>query len=80
MKFCTMNSIYEVDTENKRIRRLNGKDDPTPRQGPDGEWKPYLELMNDVKIGDPLIIAWTQDNNTGVVKTTMTSTIVSFEN
>lgn len=42
MKFITESgSTYEVDEENKRVRRLAGKADPTPRQGKDGEWKSY---------------------------------------
>lgn len=41
MKFKTVYSVYELDLEGKRMRRLEGENDPTPRQGPDGEWKTY---------------------------------------
>lgn len=44
MIFKTLNSTYELDRENSRIRRLEGLDAPTPRQGPDGEWKTYATL------------------------------------
>lgn len=42
VKFSTeTGSLYEVDEEHKKIRRLSGKIDPQPRQGKDGEWKEY---------------------------------------
>ena len=34
-------SLYQVDEENKRVRRIEGVKAPTPRQGKDGEWKEY---------------------------------------
>lgn len=58
MRFTTISgSLYEVDTTAKKIRRLNGKGDPTPRQGKDGEWQPYL---NDITVekGEPVWIQW----------------------
>jgi len=58
MRFTTISgSLYEVDTENKKIRRLNGKKDPTPRQGKDGEWRGYLGELS-VTIGQPVWIIW----------------------
>ena len=45
MIFHTENSIYEVDQENKCIRRLYGKDNPTPRLGEDSKWKAYTSIM-----------------------------------
>lgn len=35
-------SIYELDTENRRVRRMMGSEEPTPREGIDGAWKPYV--------------------------------------
>jgi hypothetical protein len=50
-------SVYEVDTEAKKIRRFNGKKDPTPRQGKDGEWRGYLNNLT-VEVGESVVIAW----------------------
>lgn len=44
-------SVYEVDHDNKRVRRLSGVKDPTPRQGKDGEWKTYVELNTELFPG-----------------------------
>lgn len=41
----TENSVYEIDVENLRTRRIKGIEDPTPRQGPDSEWKSYANLQ-----------------------------------
>ena len=37
-------SEYEIDTDNKRVRRLAGVNPATNRQGKDGEWKTYVHL------------------------------------
>lgn len=42
--FRTLNSTYEVDRENKLIRRLAGINPPTSNQGEDGNWQPYQRL------------------------------------
>lgn len=39
--FLTQNSAYEIDPEQKQVRRLTGLNDPTPSQGPNGDWKTY---------------------------------------
>lgn len=41
----TLNSIYEIDEDGKRIRRVSGKNDPTGHFQPDGEWKPYVKIL-----------------------------------
>lgn len=83
-------SVYELDESQKRIRRVSGKEPPTPRQGPDGEWREYdivvavdrFGVMRDPCVGCVLIIAWPD----GVLPaaeygsaTTMTSDIVRVE-
>jgi hypothetical protein len=50
-------SAYELDISNTQIRRLGGKEDPTPRQGKDGEWKKY-EFCSEVIVGLPVLIQW----------------------
>lgn len=55
MLFTTDNSTYEVD--GTRIRRLDGVRDPTPRQGVDGEWKPF-HWISPITEGDCVIVIW----------------------
>ena len=50
-------SVYEVNTDSKQIRRLNGLHDPLPRQGKDGEWKSYWAI-SPIKLNQPVVIAW----------------------
>jgi hypothetical protein len=50
-------SIYELDKPNNRIRRLEGVVNPTPRQGPDGEWKTF-EHCSPVRKGKGVLIQW----------------------
>lgn len=58
----TSGSSYELDISNKRIRRLDGKKDPQPRQGKDGEWKTYAAILPEVpRVGEGVIIFWTKD-------------------
>jgi len=94
MKFITESgSVYQIDTANKKIRRLSGKNDPTPRQGADGEYKSYegfgsLEEIvagNEGKltVGHSAIIVWVQSEHEplseyGGTKTTFTSPIVEI--
>jgi hypothetical protein len=52
-------SIYEVDRKNKRVRRLTGEKNPTPRMGKDGEWKTYHDIQPDPpELDVPLLIVW----------------------
>ena len=80
MIFVTMSgSTYEVDEQNKQIRRLKGQSDPTPRQGEDGRWKPYQDL-SEIKQGEPVFIVWTDDVKAeipGGIPGTLTSPVVS---
>jgi hypothetical protein len=69
-------SIYEIDEEAKKIRRLHGIKDPTPRQGNDGDWKDYKEII--IALNKQLIIVWgngTNANGEAIMKTTATSSI-----
>ena len=40
----TLNSTYEVDEENKQVRRVVGKSQPCNYIGEDGVWQPYQEM------------------------------------
>lgn len=60
-KFVTeTGSMYEINTETKQVRRLNGTADPTPRQGKDGEWRKY-EYISKPSVGMPVLIMWGSD-------------------
>lgn len=82
MRFRTISgSVYELDDLNKRIRRMSGAKDPTPRQGPDGEWKTYAHLLEAPQEGKSLVIVWAVGDDTEagpLLKTTMTSMIVEI--
>lgn len=58
MIFFTENSEYELDTADKKIRRLFGSVNPTQRQGRDGIWKSY-DVITDVVVGSSVIIIYT---------------------
>lgn len=65
-------STYELDRSNNQIRRLNGTEDPTPRQGKDGEWKKF-SACTEVQKGYSVIIEWDNVQNPG--KCTVTSPV-----
>lgn len=72
----TRNSTYEVDFENKKVRRLVGKNHPTLRQTLDGEWQNYHDLIWDHEVGMPMIFIWRVDNEDGKVWLRSTKTSV----
>lgn len=57
MIFATLNSTYEVDHYNSRIRRLDGFNSATSRQGKDGEWKTFLSIGPIIE-GENVTIVW----------------------
>lgn len=83
MKFITASgSTYEVNTDSKQIRRLTGVNDPQPRQGKDGEFKSYKELL--LKLNTSAIICWDPattaplDPNRPGTPTTITSVVIKI--
>lgn len=44
--FTTENSVYEIDYEGKRARRVKGKNDPTDSFIRDGRWREYEEVTD----------------------------------
>jgi hypothetical protein len=67
-------SVYEIDEQNKRVRRMQGVIDPTPRQGKDGEWKEYKTVA---VVGQPPAVGFFFDW-TGLGNGTLTSPIVEL--
>ena len=66
----TVNSVYEVNEAEHLIRRVSGVNDPTPRQGADGDWRVFASIA---PFRGGLLIMW--DAETG--KCTWTSDVVS---
>lgn len=72
-------STYEVcvdDGGGTLARRLSGRGEPTPRFGPDGEWRAALRA--EVGLGRSAVIVWGADED-GVGKYTRTSRVVEVE-
>lgn len=65
----TRYSTYEIDVEGLRVRRLSGVNDPTERQGPDGEWKPVVAIT---RVAGRFLFHWDEEG-----RSTITSLIVS---
>ena len=81
MKFVTVTgSLYELDLTGRKIRRLEGKGSPTPRQGKDGEWKDYVAVSIPC-VGSPLLVTWRVDAEDGTTwfRMTATSKILSID-
>lgn len=78
-------SRYEINTDSKQIRRLEGKLGPTTRIGKDGEWRSYNNIVpSPAQVGMNLIIQWGDDvkplpGSDGGVPITLTSPIVRIE-
>lgn len=78
----TLNSKYEIDTDGKKVRRLTGQNQPTQRQGQDGDWRTFEEVLEPT-VGNSLLIIWkvdSENNGDSILRTTMTSTIVKIIN
>lgn len=74
MTFTTATgSRYEIDTEGKRVRRLGGRAEPTPRQGVDGQWRTYADCT-ELRVGVPVVFVWSLE---GRVPSTVTSLVVA---
>jgi hypothetical protein len=69
-------SVYEIDTDAPKCRRLSGVHDPTPRQGYDGLWKD-VKYVDVPEVGEPIVFVW--DIVDGVIKMTVTSVVVSVD-
>ena len=75
-------SIYEIDRDNKRIRRLTGAKPATERQG-DGEWRPY-QLVSLIEVGSEVFIEWPtpipllEGSPSEAVPMTITSSVISI--
>jgi hypothetical protein len=61
----TLNSTYEVDWDGLRVRRVNGRNEPTPNQPADGEWQRAVALrVMGAGGGEVLYMFWDHDRAT----------------
>lgn len=72
-------SVYEIDNDKMRIRRVFGIDVPTPRIKADGTWIDVQDIIG-LELGKPLIFVYQtllsqndQDKTEIILKTTVTS-------
>lgn len=75
MRVWTANSLYELDLDRGRIRRVLGQQPPTTRQGADGEWRPF-EGISQVRVGDRMLIVWSRRGERA--RSTLTSAVVEI--
>jgi hypothetical protein len=94
MKFNTRSgSVYQVDTKNKQVRRLVGVFDPTPRQGADGQFRKFVDIVpNPIEVGKSVVFVWELEDtpllketieefgaDVVAMPTTITSPVVSID-
>jgi hypothetical protein len=75
IRVTTRNSVYDVDVEGKRVRRVMGANAPTERQGEDGVWKPFMSVS---MLDGGMIFQWGWNEN-GTANCTWTSDILNVE-
>lgn len=62
-KFETKNSTYEINEEKMEIRRVTGKNAPTDRFAPNGEWKKYA-FVSPPREGYSVFVNWGDGHGT----------------
>lgn len=77
MIVTTRNSHYQVDEANKRIRRVWGESDTTPRFTPEGEWKPY-EHITPIETFLSITVTWPDDPSGELDPYTQTSVVLAI--
>jgi hypothetical protein len=75
-------SIYELDTQNKRIRRVHGRS-PAPSRLPAADWRTY-KAIGPVQEGLSLFVAWPDESvgvraRPGAIPGMVTSRVVRVE-
>ena len=71
-------STYQLDQENKRVRRLHGTQAPTSFQRQDGEYREYIEIAG-LEVGKSFVIVWKGREDGFVQPATITSPIVEID-
>lgn len=80
-RYMTRNSVYEVDQENLRARRLNGDNPATEYTGDDGQWQSIIAVGYREELEEAgLLIVWAKEGKTpGSFATTYTSEVMAVE-
>ena len=79
MTFTTASgSVYQVDTEDKRIRQIKGRTSERVNRNGNGQWVDFTEI--DVRAGRSALIVWPRDVAAidGCTDITVTSRVVSI--
>lgn len=53
-------SVYDVDREGRRIRRVHGRHGPADTQPQDGIWRSFIGLEGPT-AGQPMVVYWTTE-------------------
>lgn len=75
IRLHTTYSVYEVDMENKQVRRMLGLNTHTDRQGPDGQWQTFETCW---MMDGGMVFKW-GTNADGSDRCTWTSHVVQVE-
>jgi hypothetical protein len=74
----TPDGLRELDTDGRRVRRIEGINLPTENEGRDGSWHPYFRVTNPVVVGEPIEIVWPARGGTGsALRSTITAMTVA---
>lgn len=74
----TENSVYELDQQGSKVRRVSGGREPTMRFQPDGDWHEYQSVDIDMpEYG--MFIVWPYDPRPDMKAFTITSPVLSIE-
>lgn len=78
-------SMYQLDPDSNRMRRLAGAHSPTANQAADGQWQEYMEISPPLPVvGEPVMVIWgtytdvIMGEPVVVVRRTQTSVVEGF--
>jgi hypothetical protein len=75
LRFLTeTGSVYEIDQNERQIRRLSGAGPGTSRVGNDGVWRSFVGVSGPV-VGSSVLVHWRVNPESGVLETTVTSRV-----
>ena len=63
-------SVYDVDLEEGRIRRVHGRHGPTDMQPQDGIWRRF-DGLEGPDPGQPMVVYWATEAAAGAKKTSL---------
>lgn len=63
-------SVYDIDLESRRIRRVHGRHGPADTQPQDGIWRRFTGLEGPTP-GEQMIVYWATEAASGAKETTL---------